>query len=149
MKNVFKLLAVIVVFFGFQVNSLFAICDKAYNENLPANYEWYVVSDNRTAQQLFSATVTNAIQFCRTDGRTITMTIDNMRDGATLIGVIDNRDDTKTTLTIGRDNVQTLLRGEDPRVGFYDSIKLFVESNRLYMGFLVLPPSESALQPIQ
>ncbi|MCL2566534.1 MAG: hypothetical protein FWE18_00350 [Alphaproteobacteria bacterium] len=149
MKKILKLLSAIAVFSAMQISSLFAVCDKAYNDNLSADYEWYLLIDNRTAQQLLNAKVTNAFQFCRVDGRTITVTIDNRADGSSVFGIMDNQEERKTTLTLGSNNVKALLQGEDPRVGYWDSIKLFVDGGKMYVGFLIVPDNEVAKQPLQ
>ncbi|MDR0484792.1 MAG: hypothetical protein LBH40_05910 [Alphaproteobacteria bacterium] len=140
MKNIFKLFLIAVLFSAVSISGAFAICDKAYNDNLPDGYEWYLISSSRTAQQLLSAKATYAVQFCTVKGNTITLTIDNMKDGASIFRITDVEADRKVTITMGKDNVAKLLNGEALRPGQFDSIKMFVVDNKLHMGFLIVPP---------
>jgi hypothetical protein len=126
-----------------QISSLLAVCEKIYDNNLPVNYEWYLLTYSKpnlklnTAKELLSVEMNTAIKLCRQDGRTLSVAIDNKKDGSTSFSVIDNLEKRKSLIMLSRNNVQELLQGKSPKEAISDNVRVIVNSDNLLIGFFI------------
>ena len=141
MQNIFKSFLVIVSLFIFSV-SLSAAEPRVKGRHiersdLPKNYSWYVVSSKKLASELLQGNLRKTSQIFTEKQGAITVGIENHEDGVSAFLIAFNDiEEPSVTITFDKPTVASFLKGDDPRKGYEEPVKLMVRDNILYLGLL-------------